>query len=1487
MARRLNTKLIAYLVVFLGPALIAAVVGIGVRIRGDQAGDPLALLAEAEEYRQEGELQRAFLTLQRAAKADQENIEILYELHEVALLQEPQPFVTAARSALERILALDPQNFEARRDLAGLYVFLPARRVSEGVLWPRDGGVPLEALFPLSRRRGMWQSNNRAAMQAVDALIQLKPDYGLGHLWGALIQLHIGDDKPLKADKNVHYENVIRRCEAGLEHAPDMIDLYRLMALAGNRLEYEEEKVLEITDRAVAAKPGAAEAYLLKASWLERFDRRDEAVEVLSTGLEQAGEDPRLYRALGEIEVRRRRVEVAAAHLRKAIELDPEQERSYLLLARLYTIEGDSERRAEVLEQGRRALPESERLTFEQADAYLDLKEFEKAQALIAELDDGEDETGRVSYLRGKYALIQNQLRQAITHLLRAREKNPTPMARMLLGQAYLRSDELGAAADELEELLLVTPGLVRARAMLADIHFRLRRYEDAVREADAILANNPAHVGMRMLKARALAALDRTGPALREAQLAADRAPSNPQPFLVLASIQRSAGLDSEAERSLLQAKELATGQDQRLARLSAYRSLAAIYRATDQTEKLQALMSEAAEEFPDAAIVSESPEQAEQRLRRRLQDDPSHVNRLLLAELLFRTGRAEEALPLLDAVIDDADPSSREWLRAWRQAFTVHLTGGDYDACVRLTEMLREARPEAPELAFADPLMAIQQNQLQKAAEQILATVETLPSSSLYFLLGQVRLRQGRTEDAQLALRRCLEVRPQFVPARQLLGRIMVREGNYSAALIEAREGLRQDEDNLPLMELQAVAYAGLGRLRRAAEVREMIAEAVPSNVGNLLGLASLYRRIERPRDAEARLQQAYARRPDDPRVVRSFADFYATTDRLTQGRALIDRYVADHDESVQAHLMRAAFVAAHVGTEEAESHYRRAFNLNPDDPRPLVLFGERLVQARRWGKAEEVFQEVVSSFPDDMTSRKRLAEVHRLQRDFDEAERIIDEVLRRAPEDASAMVIRGRIAAQRRNEEVALEYFEKAAETAPDYGEASYWKAVLIQESRPSEALTLLGEIEPADAAFEKAVLRRARMNASAGRNEQAIIDLRRGLDFRPQSPLIRRALAMRYMATGQHLKAADEWQALLRQRVDAQLLVQLGRALYLAGRYGPALERYEQAREMAPESAQALVGEASCLVALDRQEEALRRTYAVMEKYDKKAWPRLALSQIYELMGEYDEALAALSNSLIDEPSWEAGYLRQAEILARLAARLQGADQEQQLERLRERRRRVLTSGLDQLPGSIALRIQLGALETESDRPEAAVAVLKPVAEQFEQRYSLMPEDLQTLRRYIPGVRLYALGLYHLGEIDEAIRWSRMIWRLDPTDFANANNLAWMLAVEKNELEEAENLMSRALQLLRHNPQVLDTAGVIAYLKEEYQEAMEYFRESLNRGESAAAHYHLGWVYEAREQPALARERYEKALELGLPAKEAEECRERLQGLPEMP
>jgi len=1437
MARRLNRRLVVSVLVFIG--VPAAILIFAFSQGWFSTGNAAQYFAEAKQQAAHEQWGQAWITINNAVRAGGgKDPEIQYLRAQIAMHQNP-PAVGVALKAYQSAVAQKPDFVEAQRELAELY--LAVRYWKEG-------------------------------KTEIGRLIEMDPSFGKAYLWGAVVEMALADAEPIQAKKTPYYEAAIARCQAGLEKAPDLLDLYRMLAQVYDKMG-RTDKIDEVIDLAMTNNPAVPEAYLLKAARLLSQNRSDEAVRILKKGMEKIGEDPKLVGAMGEVALRKRDLDMAREYFTKALAADPKNESSYLRLATMYRMDAERQKALEVLSQGLANLPESVAIRAEVADLSLELGDIKKADAQIAEIEKAMPEAPVVNYLRGKESLIGRQVRQAITYLEKASESGGSLQARLLLGRAYLLADELGAAQRVLEGLTTAEPGLVSAWQALAEVQFRLRDFDKAGRSAKVVLESNPDDTQMRLLLAQALVAQKRLQEALKETQTAAERAKDNPDPYLLMADIYRAMNRPAEAEEMYRRA--IGVGQD--VGR--AYQRLIEFLRATNQKDKIQPVLDAAKKTLSpdDYAVVAGEQKDLERELKERAgKAEASPTDLLSLGRFYQLTGQAAPAKEVLSKVLAKAEVKSGEWRQAWQQLFLLHLAAGEYDKASELIGQLKQVDPEAQELLIADPLLALGRNQLDEAATQLQAVAAAHKNlSQAHFLLGRVLAQQQKWDEAVAALSQALETRPNLVEARLLLGRIYLAQGNLAGAVAEAGEALKYDSRLVPAMDLKAAAQVGLGAWDAAMDVREQIRKIVPDNVENLIALAALYLQRRQAEKAEGLFKQAYQLAPDSAVLVRAFANFYVETGRPREGEAIVDGYISRHKDDSSAYVVRGEFTARASGPAEAEPYFQKAADLAPTDPNPLIFLGDQYAMVGQWDKASAAYLRAIERAPQDMTPRKRLADTYMLQGQLADAKTVIEEVLKHAPKDVGALVVAGRIAARQGRPDEAKKRMEEALALDPHYGEAIVRLAELYVGPDPMRALDMLARVDPTDPSFEKAMLLRSDINTRRALLTDAVLDLRRLLDFRPTSVTARRALASKYMAMQKPDLAAEMLAQLSKEYRDQDpvLLVSLGDAYQAGKRYADALGCYEKALALRPELVEALVGEARVLVAMNRKSEAVDRVHHVMDLYPNEVWPRVALVEIYERSGEPDKAAETLRTALLRRENWEEGYIYLADLLGR-AKKL-------------DESRQVLLTGLNKLPQSLAIRASLAAVDMLSGQSQEAQEILQPMAQKFESLYNQMPEELEKLRPYTGALQAYSLALYNVGRIEEALKYGMMLWKVDPTNVVNANNTAWILATEKKDFAQAMEMIQRAMKLVPNHPQVLDTAGWIAFLGNRYEEAANYLLESIKAGDNAEAHYHLGRLYEARQRPEEARQEYQKAVQMGLKVKDKADAEKRLERLSASP
>jgi len=140
---------------------------------------------------------------------------------------------------------------------------------------------------------------------------------------------------------------------------------------------------------------------------------------------------------------------------------------------------------------------------------------------------------------------------------------------------------------------------------------------------------------------------------------------------------------------------------------------------------------------------------------------------------------------------------------------------------------------------------------------------------------------------------------------------------------------------------------------------------------------------------------------------------------------------------------------------------------------------------------------------------------------------------------------------------------------------------------------------------------------------------------------------------------------------------------------------------------------------------------------------------------------------------------------------------------------------------------------------------------------------------TLRddRIVPAQFQLAVMYEQSAEYDKAIARYRRLIELAPDNPNFLNNLAYALAVRKNEIQEALPLAEKAYSLGKGSPNIADTLGWICHLQDDNKKAIQLLEEALRGAPtSAEINFHAASVYEALGQVAAAGQTLLKAIEL---------------------
>lgn len=228
--------------------------------------------------------------------------------------------------------------------------------------------------------------------------------------------------------------------------------------------------------------------------------------------------------------------------------------------------------------------------------------------------------------------------------------------------------------------------------------------------------------------------------------------------------------------------------------------------------------------------------------------------------------------------------------------------------------------------------------------------------------------------------------------------------------AAVSTAQSILDNHPDNLEAHRLLARIYVRtLGQTSPDSQQEQTLALAVqqyqeilrldPADGEAGLWLARLYRFQNQPDKAQQVLEQMLSRNPDNRQAIEQYAQLLLDEGHPHQAIARLSKSAADSGDSGLYFLLGDAYTQTH-DTANAEQAYRKAAQLDPDDPDVVRRLAGTLFDESKYDEAVPEYQQLVNLDPSDPNSYLRLAEIFYKQKKYDLAETNITQAQQRAP-------------------------------------------------------------------------------------------------------------------------------------------------------------------------------------------------------------------------------------------------------------------------------------------------------------------------------------------------------------------------------------------------------------------------------------------------------------------------------------------------------
>ncbi len=698
---------------------------------------------------------------------------------------------------------------------------------------------------------------------------------------------------------------------------------------------------------------------------------------------------------------------------------------------------------------------------------------------------------------------------------------------------------------------------------------------------------------------------------------------------------------------------------------------------------------------------------------------------------------------------------------------------------------------------------------------------------------------LAQENADDIELQRRllQCRQVHQDLERAQQIVERIESLEGSrgwrwrYEQALLYFRqddfdryftdiesllqENLRSHPDHLQSRQLLAQSYAQAGYLQMAVSAYEEALSRFPSDMRIVGPAIETMVQAGRHDRVERIIYRLDPQMLQDPRIQTQRLQSYLEQDRISDASAILEQLALADPDNVNVAVNMAILAARGGDIEQASQILAEQLERHPESMNVISIYARVQLESGDSQAALELADQAVDNIATAQAYMLR-AQIHS---ELDMTDRALEDYQRAI--DASdtpvtALLGRSNLYSQSGEVEKAIQDIEEAASLDPD--NLTVQKLLIdryLASGQPqriqqaSEFLEDARQSYPDDSELKMIEARFALAQEGRAALESAGSLLEEITDDNPENVQAWALLAEIALEQEQIARAIDvTMSGLSHNRNNRQLLNLKARAearrspdmaiptmrslyeqdtadidtglqlaqLYVDSDQGQrAVELIENLMDYADNPEDDLRCKTALAMALDvagSQDRAIAKLQTLMEDYPDAPDPLRAMVTILQRRQDW----AQIAEKTI---SWQENNPQDTQLSAQIAAGLAGAG--------------------DPQAGQQAETILRSAIETNPDSPQAKLI--------------------------LAGMLLGA------GEYEEPAQLYRRVIEIDDQQVIAMNNLAWILATNYQQFDEALELADRGLELQPAYADLLDTRGVIHKELGNYDRAVRDFNRAL--------------------------------------------------------
>ncbi|HBY64774.1 MAG TPA: hypothetical protein DEH78_33565 [Solibacterales bacterium] len=561
-----------------------------------------------------------------------------------------------------------------------------------------------------------------------------------------------------------------------------------------------------------------------------------------------------------------------------------------------------------------------------------------------------------------------------------------------------------------------------------------------------------------------------------------------------------------------------------------------------------------------------------------------------------------------------------------------------------------------------------------------------------------------------------------------------------------------------------------------------------------------------------------------------------------------------------------------------QRAIEHLKQAIKADPASTAATGELTELYIRTGQIRAAAVEAETAIQQNPDNLSARRILAGLYTRMIGDSQQGRINERMLKQAIEqytritdkdstDGDSWLMLGRLHKVAQNSVDSEKAYKKALELDPENEEAMSGLAMVYADlgdnKRATDLLRKVSEKNPNPRT----------LTALAGLYEQmreyalAAEALKRTLKAVPDNPEIKRALGQNLLYSDQFDEAIKVYQELVEDDPkDTQSWLRLSQIYRQQRKFDRARETSAKARALAPNDVEVRFNDVSVLEAEGKTQEAIATLKQVLTETAKKNYTAAEknnraillerLANMYRGAEQVDPAVEVFRSVAELDPDLGARASAQIVETYRLGKQYQKADQES-------------AAAVTKYPEDRTVKTVRASVLAEVGKPKEAVALLATLLDgkgdrevhlaiaQIHERtknYAEMSKSLDAAQKLSGNKEeqeavafMRGAMLEKMKKFDEAEAEFRKILAANPDSASVLNYLGYMLADRGVRLNEAKEMIQKAVDQEPHNGAYLDSLGWVYFRLGNLEQAERYLRQSLERiTRDPTVHDHLGDV-----------------------------------------